>query len=74
MRTENQIRMAIMIAEKARDKSNKEWEDFLDNNTEKRPPFTVKVCGVTINVVSQDFDPFITGLRYALGEGGDDID
>jgi len=48
MRSEDQIRAAIDVAEEAMKKSDEEWADFFDNNIDKRPPFTVKVCGLRV--------------------------
>lgn len=74
IRTEETIRKAIEKAECARDSSESSWADFFEDIGE-RPPFTTKVCGVSLNCSEcQEFDSFIRGLRYALGEEGDDID
>ena len=73
MRSEESIRNAIKEAEEARKKSDEEWADFFENNIDRRPAFNVKVCGVTLkcSTATQEFDPFILGLRYALGETGE---
>lgn len=74
MRSEESIRNAIKDAEEARDKSTNDWEKFFEEIGE-RPVFTNEVRGVTLNCAEcQEFDSFIRGLRYALGELGDEND
>ena len=72
MRSEESIRKAVKDAEEARDNSNNDWANFFEEIGE-RPAFTTKVCGITLNCAEcQEFDSFIRGLRYALGDDLDD--
>lgn len=71
MRTEEQLRKAIAVAEDAREQSINDWAEFFEDARD-RPSFVTKVCGVTLNCSEcQEFDSFINGIRYALGEAGD---
>lgn len=70
MRQEYEIRAAIKSAKAEKKKSADNWAEFFEDACD-RPPFTTEVYGITLNCAEcQEFDSFIKGLRYALGEDG----